>query len=185
MARVMARSKSLRASMVIRLVRIPRWVRGGKEGPLYDRGKGVRARLTLLCTRAARPTTDLTAYDATLRGKRCADGYDQQADCEYRVGRSLHFEIAGVGLADASVTFHKVDWDKDYYPTFGTMHGCVIVKTNPSCHGHWTWLLCRRETARSTTTGPPASRLSTAQVARPQLTNTVADENVPLLISVP
>jgi hypothetical protein len=49
-------------------------------------------------------------------------------DCEYKVGVGLHFVIAGVGQADAGVTFYKVDWDSDYYATFGLLHGCVIVK---------------------------------------------------------
>ncbi|MHB1069388.1 MAG: hypothetical protein ACYC1W_05975 [Gemmatimonadaceae bacterium] len=49
-------------------------------------------------------------------------------DCEYRVGTSLHFTIAGVGQDDAGVTFHRVDWNQDFYPTFGIGHGCVVIK---------------------------------------------------------
>lgn len=53
-----------------------------------------------------------------------------QLDCEYHVGKGLHFAIAGVGRDDAAVTFFKVDWDADYYATVGVGRGhqCVIVK---------------------------------------------------------
>ncbi len=51
-----------------------------------------------------------------------------QMDCSYKIGVGLHFEIAGVGQPDAGVTFYKVDWDSDFYATFGMQHGCVVVK---------------------------------------------------------
>lgn len=51
-----------------------------------------------------------------------------QMDCSYKVGTGLHFEIAGIGQPDAGVTFYKVDWDSDFYATFGLQHGCVVVK---------------------------------------------------------
>lgn len=66
-------------------------------------------------------------YDATVAGRNCRD-FHQQLSCEYRVGKSLHFEIAGIGDPDTAVTFYKVDWDGDYYATWGLLHGCVIVK---------------------------------------------------------
>ncbi|MEJ1966493.1 MAG: hypothetical protein WDO56_35125 [Gammaproteobacteria bacterium] len=31
-------------------------------------------------------------------------------------------------MPDAAVTFYKVDWDGDYYATYGLLHGCVIIK---------------------------------------------------------
>lgn len=64
-----------------------------------------------------------------VRGMTCTQQTNStQMDCEYKVGVGLHFVIAGVGQADAGVTFYKVDWDSDYYATFGLLHGCVIVK---------------------------------------------------------
>jgi hypothetical protein len=51
----------------------------------------------------------------------------QQLDCEFRVGKSLRFGIAGVGLADAGIAFTKSDIDGDYYAAFGLEHHCVIV----------------------------------------------------------
>lgn len=45
------------------------------------------------------------------------------------MGKDLHFAIAGVGEADGTVTFYKVNKDGDFYASFGLQHQCVIVKT--------------------------------------------------------
>lgn len=68
---------------------------------------------------------------AVVRGMSCKQSaISGQLECEYRVGTGLHFAIAGVGHADAAVTFYKVDWDADYYATVGVGRGhqCVVVK---------------------------------------------------------
>jgi hypothetical protein len=70
---------------------------------------------------------DNPTYDAVLAGKTCSE-VQQQLNCKYRVGKSLSFEIVGIGMPDTAVTFYRVDWDGDYYASLGIMHGCVIVK---------------------------------------------------------
>lgn len=49
-------------------------------------------------------------------------------DCEYKVGRSLRFQIAGVGQVDAVVNFFQVDPEGDYVAGIAPLHGCVIVR---------------------------------------------------------
>lgn len=48
-------------------------------------------------------------------------------DCEYRVGKSLRFLIAGVGQRDVVINFFKVDVDEDYFASVAPLHGCVVV----------------------------------------------------------
>ena len=52
-------------------------------------------------------------------------------NCEYRVGQSLSFELAGVGQDDVVFTVYKADFDGDYYASFplaSKVHDCAIVK---------------------------------------------------------
>jgi hypothetical protein len=70
-----------------------------------------------------------STYDATLKGKSCSEGTNQQIQCDYRLGNDFWLSIAGVGQSDAGITFMKSDFTGEYYGTYGTMHGCVIVKT--------------------------------------------------------
>ena len=49
-------------------------------------------------------------------------------DCEYKVGKSLRFLIAGVGAQDVVVNFFKVDADGDYFATVAPLHGCIAVR---------------------------------------------------------
>jgi hypothetical protein len=69
-----------------------------------------------------------STYDVVVSGMRCAQQSSGQLDCEFHVGRSLRFVIAGVGQNDAAITFFKVDFDGDFYASVGLLHGCVIVK---------------------------------------------------------
>ena len=48
-------------------------------------------------------------------------------DCEYKVGKSLRFLIAGVGQQDVVINFYKVDVDEDYFASVAPLHGCVVV----------------------------------------------------------
>lgn len=76
---------------------------------------------------AAQPSESVL-HEAT-EGMSCKQQRNSsQMDCSYKVGTGLHFEIAGVGQPDAGVTFYKVDWDSDFYATFGLQHGCVVIK---------------------------------------------------------
>jgi hypothetical protein len=78
---------------------------------------------------ASSTTQSSTTYDMVRKARVCTrSGIDrQQLDCEFRVGKSLRFGIAGVGLADAGIVFSKSDIDGDYYAAFGLEHHCVIV----------------------------------------------------------
>lgn len=67
-------------------------------------------------------------YELTIKGKTCQESSGQSIDCDYKVGKSLHISIAGLGQPDTGVTFMKSDFDGDFYATFGVMHGCVILK---------------------------------------------------------
>lgn len=72
-------------------------------------------------------------YDATVSGKKCEE-HAQQIICDYRVGKSLHFSIVGIGNPDVGVTFMRSDFHGDYYATYGLLHGCVIVKAGKALH---------------------------------------------------
>lgn len=74
-------------------------------------------------TQARNPT-----YDAVLEGMSCRQRQSGEMDCEYKVGRSLRFLIAGVGQPDVAISFFKADVDGDYYASFAVLHGCVVVK---------------------------------------------------------
>ena len=49
-------------------------------------------------------------------------------NCEYRVGKSLRFSIAGVGQRDVVINFLKVDADEEYVASVAPLHGCVVVR---------------------------------------------------------
>lgn len=68
-----------------------------------------------------------SVYELTLKGKACDETSRQSIECNYRVGRSFHVSIAGIGQPDAGIIFMKSDFDGDFYAKVGTGHGCVIV----------------------------------------------------------
>ena len=73
-----------------------------------------------------------TAYEDTLSGKKCRE-YDQQLNCEYKVGRDLEFSIDGIGMPDTAITFTRTKGLQGYYyATFGLRHGCIIIKHGKS-----------------------------------------------------
>ena len=81
----------------------------------------------------ARPSfaQDVSTYDVVMSGKKCSEQNSiQQLDCKYVVGKSLSFEISGIGMRDRGVTVYKSDFDGDYYISYGVGHGCVIVKNS-------------------------------------------------------
>jgi len=69
-----------------------------------------------------------STYDLVVEGMKCHQNVMGSLECDYRVGPSLHFNIAGVGDKDASIAFFASSFDGDYYATVGVLHGCVIVK---------------------------------------------------------
>ena len=66
--------------------------------------------------------------DVVIAGMGCKQIARDQLDCEYRVGRDLHFTISGVGDEDADVTFMKSSFDGDYYGSVALAYRCAIVK---------------------------------------------------------
>ena len=58
----------------------------------------------------------------------CRQNQQSDRECNYRVGRSLHFGIAGVGRKDASIYFYEASKTGDYFALFGLSDGCVVVK---------------------------------------------------------
>lgn len=68
-----------------------------------------------------------TAFAETVRGAVCKQDIAGSRVCDYHVGRSLWFRIAGVGERDVGISFLRSDQTSDYYARFGPMHGCVIV----------------------------------------------------------
>lgn len=67
-------------------------------------------------------------YDVVVSGMNCHQNLSDDLECNYRVGRSLHFGIAGVGEKDASIYFYEAAMNGDYSALFGLSHGCVVVK---------------------------------------------------------
>jgi len=74
-------------------------------------------------------------FDAVVSGMTCTMEQSQQMNCEYRIGKSLWINIAGVGQSDAGVSFLKSDFDGDYYGTFGLKHSCVTVWPGKKARG--------------------------------------------------
>lgn len=67
-------------------------------------------------------------YDAVIQGMSCRQQSSGRMDCEYRVGKSLRFTIAGVGQSDVVVNFLKVDVDEDFVASVAPLHGCVVIR---------------------------------------------------------
>ncbi len=66
-------------------------------------------------------------YRAVVAGMSCKQSSAGHLECDYRVGRSLHFTIAGVGDGDAGIAFMESSFGGDFYASVGLLHGCVIV----------------------------------------------------------
>ena len=73
-----------------------------------------------------------TTYDDVVAGMRCSENQLGDLACDYRVGRSLHFEIVGVGEPDGSIYFYAASFEGDYFAVVGLSHGCVIVRPGQS-----------------------------------------------------
>jgi hypothetical protein len=74
--------------------------------------------------------SNATTFDAVVAGTKCQTNSVGWMECDYRVGKSLQFEIAGVGHEAATILFHKADLDGDYSAKVSVLHGCVIVERN-------------------------------------------------------
>lgn len=70
----------------------------------------------------------VSTYQAVVAGMKCTQSELGQFDCDYRVGRDLHFAVVGIGEDDTAITFYSARFEGDYYATVGVLHGCVIIK---------------------------------------------------------
>ena len=73
-----------------------------------------------------------TTYDTVVRSMACKQNLTGDLECDYHVGRSLHFGIAGVGRQDASIYFYASSFEGDFFAVFGVSHGCVVVRPGRS-----------------------------------------------------
>ncbi|OFV94622.1 MAG: hypothetical protein A3H28_00485 [Acidobacteria bacterium RIFCSPLOWO2_02_FULL_61_28] len=73
-------------------------------------------------------TQSRTTYDDVAAGMRCFQNRQGDLECDYRVGRSLHFGIVAPGKPDASIYFYAASFEGDYFAVVGISHGCVIVR---------------------------------------------------------
>ena len=60
----------------------------------------------------------------------CKQLQSGRLDCEYKVGNSLRFNIAGVGQPDAVVNFFEVAPQGEYVAGIAPLHGCVIIRAS-------------------------------------------------------
>lgn len=70
----------------------------------------------------------LTTQGDVAAGMKCAPNSRGDMECNYRVGRSLHFGVVGVGKPDASIYFYSASFEGDYFAVIGLPHGCVVVR---------------------------------------------------------
>ncbi len=70
-----------------------------------------------------------SVYEMVVAGKECKESTTQSISCQYKVGKSLHISIDGIGDPDTGITFMKSDFDGDFFATYGVGHGCIIVKS--------------------------------------------------------
>ena len=69
-----------------------------------------------------------STYNAVVKGKKCYENSNQDLECSYKVGNTLHIVIAGIGAPNTSITFMKSDFQGDYYGQYGLLYGwCLIV----------------------------------------------------------
>lgn len=95
------------------------------------RAGGVTVIVVLLVGMTMRSWAAESTFELVLAGKSCKEGLTQGIDCEYKVGKGLHFSINGIGMPDTGITFMKSSFDGDFYATYGLSHGCVVVKRGP------------------------------------------------------
>lgn len=69
-----------------------------------------------------------STYDLILSGKQCEESQNQQINCNYRIRNDFWLSLAGVGTPSVGVAFMKSEFEGNYYGTYGTMHGCVIIQ---------------------------------------------------------
>ena len=68
-------------------------------------------------------------YEITIKSKKCQEGASQLLACDYKIGKSLHISINGIGAPDTGISFMKSDFYGDFYGTYGIGHSCIIVSS--------------------------------------------------------
>ena len=77
----------------------------------------------------ARTQQPRQTYDIVVSGMKCQQNSLGDMECNYRVGRSLHFGIVGVGQKDPqAIYFYEASMKGDYFAVLGLTHGCVVVR---------------------------------------------------------
>ena len=93
----------------------------------------VIAATVAVCSAPAVSGQEQSTYDVVSSGMECRQNSVADFECEYRVGESLHFIIAGIGEPDAGIEILESSSRGDYYAKFGLLHQCVIV--SPGAQG--------------------------------------------------
>lgn len=80
------------------------------------------------------PTQSRTTYEDVVTGMRCYQNQMDDLECDYRVGRSLHFGIVAPGKPDGSIYFYSASFEGDYFAVVSISpgHGCVVVRPGKS-----------------------------------------------------
>lgn len=90
--------------------------------------RGILLATVLLVAQSAGAQSTAELLRKTSRCTERGTTAQPQRDCTFAIGKSLRFEIAGVGQTDAAITIFKADFDGDYYISVGVLHGCAIIK---------------------------------------------------------
>lgn len=61
----------------------------------------------LVFCKVASAQRPLGTYETVVSGMNCHQNQQGDLECNYRVGRSLHFGIVGVGQKDPSIYFYE------------------------------------------------------------------------------
>lgn len=79
-------------------------------------------------------TQGRSTYDDVVAGMRCTQNEGGNLECDYRVGRSLHFAIVAPGTPDGSIYFYSASFEGDYFAVVSISpgHGCVVVRPGKS-----------------------------------------------------
>jgi len=92
--------------------------------------------LVMVALLAAPPSYDTaqgrSTYDDVVAAMRCSQNRNGDLECEYRVGRSLHFAIVAPGKPDGSIYFYSASFEGDYFAVVSLSHGCVVVRPGKS-----------------------------------------------------
>lgn len=90
--------------------------------------------ISLLWLTISSANAETSVYELTLEGKQCKETSNQSLGCEYRIGKTLHIGIDGIGQRETVITFMKSDIEGDFYASLGLLHGCIVVKRKFSDH---------------------------------------------------